>query len=125
MEKKFFVIGAMFAAIAVAGGALGSHALKHQLSPEMLAVFEIGVRYQMYHALGLIGIALACPACPGRLMRLGGWLIVCGTILFSGTLYQLTLTGTRWLGAITPIGGGLLIIGWLCAAAAAIKSSGR
>jgi len=121
MERIFFACGAISACIAVALGALGSHALKHQLDANMLTVFEIGVRYQMYHALALIGAGLAYAKWPGKLMRAGGWLFIAGTLLFSGSLYQLSLTGTKSLGIVTPIGGGLWLAGWLCIAIGALK----
>ena len=88
----------------------------------MLAVFEVGARYQMYHALGLLACAWALTRWPGPLTAAGGWLFVVGTLVFSGSLYVLALTGARWLGAITPIGGLAFIAGWLCLAIAVIKS---
>ena len=122
MERLFFAIGAFSACIAVIAGAFGSHALKQRLSPDMLAVFEVGVRYQMYHALALMGAGFACAKWPGRLMNAGGWLFVAGTLFFSGSIYQLSLTGAKWVGIITPIGGGLLMLGWLCLAIGALRS---
>jgi uncharacterized membrane protein YgdD (TMEM256/DUF423 family) len=122
MERFFFGIGALSALLAVAAGAFGSHALKTRLSPEMLSVFEIGVRYQMYHAFALIACAWAYIRWPGTLVSTSGWLFVGGTIIFSGSLYLLSLTGTRWLGAITPIGGVALMAGWLCLAWSAMRS---
>ncbi len=101
-----FGAGLMF--LAVAFGAFGAHALKSRLSPEMLAVFETGVRYQVYHALGLF--ALASFGGPDK----SGWCFVGGIVLFSGSLYLLALTGERRLGMITPIGGVLFLIGWGC-----------
>jgi uncharacterized membrane protein YgdD (TMEM256/DUF423 family) len=122
MERLFFAIGAVSACIAVAAGAFGAHTLKGRISAEMLAVFEVGVRYQMYHALALIACAWAMTKWPGSLISAAGWLFISGTLLFSGSLYLLSLTGVRGLGAITPLGGVALIAGWLCLAAAAIKS---
>lgn len=122
MERLFFALGALSAAIAVAAGAFGAHALKTRLAPEMLAVFEVGARYQMYHALGLLACAWALTRWPGTLTTASGWLFVGGTIIFSGSLYVLALTGVRWLGAVTPIGGIALIAGWLCLALAIVKS---
>ena len=122
MERLFFAIGAFSACIAVIAGAFGSHALKQRLSPDMLAVFEVGVRYQMYHALALMGAGFACAKWPGRLVSAGGWLFVAGTLFFSGSIYQLSLTGTKWIGIITPIGGGILMLGWLCLAVGALRS---
>ena len=121
MERFFFAIGAFSAFIAVAAGAFGAHALKQRLDADMLAIFEIGVRYQMYHALALIGVSFACAKWPSKLMNAGAWLFIMGTLFFSGSLYQLSLTGTKWLGAITPIGGGIWLAGWLCVAIGALK----
>jgi len=121
MERIFFAAGAFSAFIAVAAGAFGAHALKHRLDPDMLTVFEIGVRYQMYHALALLGVGFAGAKWPGKLMNAGGCLFIIGTVFFSGSLYQLSLTGTKWLGAVTPIGGGIWLAGWLCVALGALK----
>lgn len=121
-ERLFFAIGAMSAFIAVAAGAFGAHGLKARLAPEMLTVFEVASRYQMYHALGLMACAWALGKWPGTLATAAGWLFVAGTLVFSGSLYLLSLTGVRWLGAITPIGGLGFLAGWLCLAAAALRS---
>jgi uncharacterized membrane protein YgdD (TMEM256/DUF423 family) len=121
-ERLFFAIGAVSAFTAVAAGAFGAHALKTRLSPELLAVFEVGARYQMYHAFALLACAWAMTKWPGALVTTSAWLFVLGTIVFSGSLYGLSLTGLRWLGAITPLGGLALLAGWLCLAAAALKS---
>jgi uncharacterized membrane protein YgdD (TMEM256/DUF423 family) len=118
----FFAIGSVSAFIAVAAGAFGAHGLKSRLSADMLAVFEVAARYQMYHALALIACAWAITRWPGTLTVASGWLFVAGTVVFSGSLYLLSLTGLRWLGAITPLGGLALLAGWLCLAAAAVRS---
>ena len=122
MERTFFVIGALSAFVSVAAGAFGAHGLKGRLSPEMLDIFEVGARYQMYHALALLFAAWAQTRWPGALVSASGWLFVIGTVLFSGSLYILSLTGLRWLGAITPLGGLAFLAGWLCLAAACWKS---
>ena len=116
MERVFFVIGAVSAFIGVAAGAFGAHGLKAQLSPEMLSVFEVGVRYQMYHAFALIAMAWAQAKWPSSIVATGGWFFVVGTILFSGSLYLLSVTGVGWLGAITPLGGVAFLAGWGCLA---------
>jgi uncharacterized membrane protein YgdD (TMEM256/DUF423 family) len=116
MDRVFFVLGAASAFIGVATGAFGAHGLKNRLNPEMLAVFEVGVRYQMYHAFALIVVAWAQTRWSGTLLTTSGWLFVLGTVLFSGSLYLLSLTGARWLGAITPLGGLAFLAGWLCLA---------
>lgn len=114
MERLFFSIGAISAFLGVAAGAFGAHALKERLSAEMLNTFEVAVRYQMFHALALLAVAWACNRWPGSLTTTSGWLFVVGTILFSGSLYLLSLSGIRWLGAITPFGGVAFLGGWLC-----------
>ena len=121
MERLFFAIGAVSAFVAVAAGAFGAHGLKSRLSPEMLTVFETGVRYQMYHALALLLAAWAQTRWPGTLLTTGGWFFIAGTLLFSGSLYLLSLTGLRWLGAITPLGGLAFLAGWLCLAWASLR----
>ena len=120
-ERLFVALGAASAFVAVAAGAFGAHGLKARLAPDLIAVFEVGVRYQMYHALGLIACAWAIGKWPGALVSSAGWLFVAGTIVFSGSLYALSLTGVRWLGAITPIGGLAFLAGWLCLAGAAMR----
>ena len=112
MDRVFVVLGAALAGLAVAAGAFGAHGLRDRLSPEMLAIFETAVRYQMYHALGLFAVAWATTRWPGSAAPIAGWLLVAGIVVFSGSLYVLTLTGIRWLGAITPIGGVAFLAGW-------------
>ena len=122
MDRVFLVIGAVSAFLGVAAGAFGAHGLKSRLSAEMLTVFEVGVRYQMYHAFALIVAAWAQTRWPGALVNTSGWLFLVGTALFSGSLYLLSFTGLRWIGAITPLGGVALLAGWLCLAVAAWKA---
>jgi len=112
MDRAFALAGALSAFIAVAAGAFGAHALRAKLAPDLLAVFETGVRYQMYHALALIAVAWASTHWPGTPVRAAGWLFIGGTVLFSGSLYFLAITGARWLGVITPLGGLLFLAGW-------------
>ena len=113
MDRLFFVLGSASAGIAVALGAFGAHALKARLSPEMLAVYDTGVRYQMFHALALLAVAWASTRWPHRAaITASGWLFVAGTLLFSGSLYALSLSGVRGLGSITPIGGLAWLLGW-------------
>ncbi len=113
MDRFFFIIGSLSAFLAVALGAFAAHGLRSKLEPEMLNVFEVGVRYQMYHALALLAVAWASARWPGSSINAAGWLFIAGTIIFSGSLYLLSLTGIRWLGAITPIGGLAFLLGWL------------
>src|SRR5947208_8339566 len=122
MDRFFFVAGSLLAFFAVALGAFAAHGLKTRLSPDMFNIFEVGVRYQMYHALALLAVAWACTRWPGALVSSGGWLFVAGTVVFCGSLYLLALTGTRWLGAIAPIGGVAFLAGWACLAIAALRS---
>ena len=119
MERIFFALGSRSALIAVAAGAFGAHTLGDRLSADMLATFETGARYQMFHGLALLGTAWAVTRWPGPLTTAAGWLFVAGTIIFSGSLYALSLSGVRWLGAITPLGGIAFIGGWLCLVLAA------
>ena len=121
MEKTFFALGAAFGLLGVALGAFGAHGLKGTLSPDMLANFETGVRYQMYHAVGLLAVAWAVTRWPGGLTTAAGWLFVVGILIFSGSLYILSVTGIRWLGTVTPIGGVALIAGWGCLIVAALR----
>lgn len=97
-------------------GAFGAHALRGRLSAEMLQAFDTGLRYHMFHALGLLAVAWAGTRWPGSAVTAAGWLFVAGTLLFSGSLYLLALTGQRWLGAITPLGGLGFLAGWLALA---------
>lgn len=115
-QKSLFVIGALLGCIAIFAGAFGSHALKTKLTIERLAVFEIAVRYQMYHALFLIVLALAAAFLSSSWISAAAWVILAGTIVFSGSLYCLVLMNASWWGAITPIGGVLLGIGWFLTA---------
>ncbi len=118
MARKFLALGALSGGIAVALGAFAAHALKGRLDPQQLATFEVGARYQMYHALALLAVGLLSERRPGGLLRVSGMLFVTGTLLFSGSLYMLSLSGVRWLGAITPLGGVALLAGWITLAAA-------
>jgi uncharacterized membrane protein YgdD (TMEM256/DUF423 family) len=122
--STFLVLGAVSGFVAVATGAFAAHGLKGQLAPEMLAVFETAARYQMYHALALLAVGLAgSRAIPSALWTWSGWMFAVGTVLFSGSLYVLALTGTKWLGAITPFGGLAFLAGWALLALAAWRSA--
>ncbi len=121
MERTFLALGSISALVSVGAGAFGAHALKARLTPDLMAAFESGARYQMFHALGLLGVAWAITRLPGGLAAAAGWLFVAGTVLFSGSLYLMSLTGTRWLGAVTPLGGGAFLAGWACLAWAALR----
>jgi uncharacterized membrane protein YgdD (TMEM256/DUF423 family) len=117
MDRLFLSIGAVSALLAVAAGAFGAHALKARLDADLLDVFETGARYQMYHALALLAVGLvitrfSANAGAQTWLVAAGWLFLAGTVLFSGSLYVLALSGVRWLGAITPLGGVAWLIGW-------------
>lgn len=116
MDRSFFFLGSISAFLAVAAGAFGAHALKTRLEPDLFNVFEVGARYHMYHALALLAVAWAATRWPGPAVSVSGWLFVIGTVLFSGSLYALSLTGVRWLGAVTPFGGLAFLAGWACLA---------
>lgn len=117
--RLWIVIGAVSAFISVAAGAFGAHALKARLTQDLLAIFETGVRYQMYHSLGLLAVGLLAASRPSGLLNGAGWALVVGILLFSGSLYVLALSGVRWLGAITPLGGVSFLVGWVLFALAA------
>jgi uncharacterized membrane protein YgdD (TMEM256/DUF423 family) len=123
MDRVFFALGALSALVAVAAGAFGAHALRERLAPDMLSVFEVGARYHMYHALALLAAAWAAGRWPGGAAVTAGWLFVAGTLVFSGSLYLLSLTGQRWLGAVTPLGGLAFILGWAALAWAALRGA--
>ena len=122
MNHLFFVVGAAAGFLAVAFGAFGAHALKSRLTVEMFDIFEVGVRYHIYHALALLLTAWACERWPGAFPAAAGWLFFAGIVIFSGSLYALSLSGVRWLGAITPIGGLAFLAGWACLFVAALRS---
>jgi len=113
MPKTFFLLGCIFSFLGVAIGAFGAHALKQKLSPDMLQVFEVGVRYQMYHAFALFVVAWAMHAWNLSGAGASGWWFATGILLFSGSLYALAVSGLPWLGAITPVGGACFLFGWL------------
>jgi len=111
-SRHFLLLGAIFAAIAVAAGAFGAHFLKGVLDASMLAVFETAARYQMYHALGLCIVSWTIDRYPEARLTAVGWIFAIGILLFSGSLYAVSLSGVRWLGALTPVGGAAFIAGW-------------
>lgn len=123
MQRTFMLAGALAGFVGVALGAFGAHGLRGRLSPDMLAVFETGVRYQMYHALALMltsALSTGGAIVHGRAAAAAGWLFVAGIVLFSGSLYALAITGISILGAITPLGGVAFLLGWACLAIATL-----
>jgi uncharacterized membrane protein YgdD (TMEM256/DUF423 family) len=113
MSRKFGYLGAVLAGLSVAAGAFGAHSLKGIISVDMLVVFETAVRYQMYHALALLVVSGMLNHLPERGLRVVGWCFVAGIVLFSGSFYVVALTSTRWVGAITPLGGVAYLAGWV------------
>lgn len=122
LDRTLIATGAISAFIGVALGAFAAHGLKKRLAPDMLGVFEIGVRYQLYHALALLGAGAAAARLDSDALHAAGWLFVIGTLVFSGSLYVLALSGRKWLGAVTPLGGLALLAGWVCLARAAFAA---
>lgn len=122
MTKFFISVAAVMAGLSVAGGAFASHALKERLSQRALEIFETGSKYQMYHALALLMVGLFLSRddkITPTLLNASGWSFIVGIILFSGSLYALSLSDVKWLGAITPLGGVAFLVGWCCLAIAA------
>lgn len=123
MKSGFLLLGALSALTGVGMGAFGAHGLKAILSPELLAVYQTGVSYQMWHALGLMNIALTSRQVPeSGLLNWAGWLMFTGILLFSGSLYLLALLNLKWLGMITPLGGASFITAWVLIAIFAAKN---
>ena len=114
MSKLFFILGSINAATAVTMGAFGAHFLKTKISEDMLSVFQTAVQYHFYHSLGLLTVGLMTIYFkPEKYLKIAGWMMLIGIILFSGSLYILSITNTRWLGMITPFGGFAFIISWV------------
>lgn len=123
--RVFWTLGCVLALAAVGAGAFGAHALRDRLPADLLAVFETAARYQMYHALALLAVGAAASRGTGTQLITAGWLFVAGIVLFSGSLYLLALTGERWLGAVTPLGGAAFLAGWTLLALAGWRTRSR
>lgn len=122
--KTFLLFGALACLLAVVLGAFGAHALRARLSPEMLAIYQTGVQYHFWHALGLLAIALSLAHLPeSAVLKAAGWAMLFGIAVFSGSLYLLATTGLKWIGAITPIGGVAFIVAWAFVALAALRAA--
>ncbi len=121
--SPFIIIGAVLAFFAVMLGAFGAHALKSHLSTHYLTIYQIATDYHMWHAIGLIMIGILHQQNPTHVLRKAGWFMFVGLLIFSGSLYALSLTGVKALGAITPFGGTALLIAWLLLAYNAFKSN--
>jgi uncharacterized membrane protein YgdD (TMEM256/DUF423 family) len=114
LQHIFLIAGAAFGFLGVAAGAFGAHLLKSKLPVDAFEVFEVAVRYQLYHALALIGLVAIMGWLPSAWLTISGWMFIIGIFIFSGTLYTLVLSGQRYWGVVTPLGGLLLLLGWLC-----------
>jgi uncharacterized membrane protein YgdD (TMEM256/DUF423 family) len=123
MLRGFLMLAAFFGFTGVALGAFAAHGLKNRLTPEYLAIFHTGVTYQLVHTLALLGVALLAMQIPGRLITWAGASFAIGILLFSGSLYLLTLTGVSKLGIVTPFGGLAFLVGWFCLGLAAWRLS--
>jgi uncharacterized membrane protein YgdD (TMEM256/DUF423 family) len=121
MARYWIIAGAVNGFLAVALGAFAAHGLKQRVAPDLLIIFETGARYHMYHALALLAVGWVAAQAPSSLATAAAWCFLAGIVIFSGSLYALTLSGVRGLGAITPIGGTLLLVGWVLLAAAAAR----
>ncbi len=125
MTQFFLTIAAIFGGLSVAGGAFGAHALREKISERSLEIFDTGARYQMYHAIALLLVAILISRSenPPTTLLVSGWLFIIGVVIFSGSLYALSLTGIKSLGAVAPLGGLALMLGWgaLAVAGATIK----
>ena len=125
LAKLFLVIGGVNGALVVAFGAFGAHALKSRLSHDMSVVYQTAVFYHAIHALGLLAIGVLAQWLPeSGYLKAAGWTMLAGVVLFSGSLYLLSITGSRWLGAITPIGGTAFIVAWILLCIAVLKAPG-
>ena len=122
-SRGILALAAIFGATGVAAGAFGAHALANRLSAADLAIFETAARYQMYHAVALLGLGAWIDRRPSPRLSWAARLWIAGILVFSGSLYLLVLTQLRWLGAITPFGGTAMILGWVLLAVDAIRST--
>lgn len=125
MPRIWVFIGCLFAGTGVAAGAFGAHALRDALDPASLDIYHTAARYQLVHALALIGVGIMAHLWPDRRWKLAGGLFTAGTLIFAGSLYTLAMTGVGWLGAVTPIGGACFLAGWLVAGLVALRGAGE
>jgi len=121
--RLWLTLAAIHGFVSVACGAFAAHGLKERLSERMLANFETGAKYEMYHALALVAVAWLASTVPSSTVQAAGWCFTLGTLVFSFSLYVMALTGQTWLGAITPIGGTAMLVGWALLAWVAIRAS--
>ena len=123
MVAGWFAAGAVLSGLGVLVGAFGAHGLRDRVTADMLAIFETGVRYHLIHGLAVLAVAWAAARWPSAWIGAAGWLFVAGIVVFSGSLYILALSGTRWWGAVTPIGGVCFLAGWAALAVGALRAS--
>ena len=123
--NHWVALGSVLGGLSVVLGAFASHTLRTKIAPDQLAVMETAVRYQMYHALALLGVGFASIKVDSVILKLSGICFVAGTLLFSGSLYLITLFGQKWAGPVTPVGGSLLLIGWVLLTVTALRYSIR
>ena len=121
--KPFIIAATLFGAFGVINGAFGAHALEDKLDPDMLEVWHTAVRYQMYHVVALFGTAWLTTEVSSSAVTVAGWSFIAGVLIFSGSLYLMALSGVKWLGAITPIGGVTMIVGWIALLIASLSLS--
>lgn len=122
MERIFIAIAGILGATGVAAGAFGAHALRERLDPDLLRVWNTAAEYHLLHAVALLGVAWLAQRSPGTATSVAGWALIVGVVLFSGSLYTMALSGVRWLGAITPLGGLAFIIGWVAIVVASFRA---
>ena len=123
MVAGWFAAGAVLSGLGVLVGAFGAHGLRDRVTPDLLAVFETGVRYHLIHGLAVIAVAWAASRWPSAWIGAAGWLFAAGIVVFSGSLYILAISGVRWWGAVTPIGGVCFLAGWAALAVGALRAS--
>jgi len=122
LDRLLYICAGITGFVGVALGAFAAHGLKARLDPDMLAVFDTAVRYQMYHVFAIVAAAWAWARWQRRAFAVAGWLFAAGIVIFSGSLYLLALSGVRWLGAVTPLGGVTFLAGWLCLGLGALRA---
>jgi uncharacterized membrane protein YgdD (TMEM256/DUF423 family) len=125
MDRLLYICAGAFGFLGVALGAFAAHGLKSRIEPDMLGVFETAARYQMYHVFALCAAAWGWARWPRNIFAAAGWLFAIGIVLFSGSLYALALTGSQWLGGITPFGGLAFLTGWLCLCVGAYRTNSK
>jgi len=123
ISKKFLIMACLLMATAVSLGAFGAHGLKKIISVDMLVIYQTGVQYQFYHALGLLGVAFIAHINSTKLVNIAGNLMFTGVLIFSGSLYLLVILNLKWLGAVTPIGGVLMVVSWVLLAWSIFRSN--